>query len=519
LALAVFLFILAAFLAVGLLAARKVKHGTASDLIVAGRSLPQWVALLTMTATWVDGGYLLGTAEGAFKANIASGAQGGLFFGFSLIVGGLFFSRRMRELGYNTLIDPFESRFGKHWAAVLFVPAMLAEVFWSAELLVAIGSSFDVLMGVKLTSAILLAALVVTLYTMVGGLWSVAYTDMFQLGLVALGLLAALPFVLHATGGFPATLANYAAARPGGASLLPPLGAHAGAWTLPAIWNWWDVACMLMLGGIPWNCYFQRVLSCRTPGEARKMSIRSGMLTIAFVVPPLLVGVAALTYRWPPDVLARISANPSEVLPMMLKQVAPWWVAMLGLLAIVGAVTSSFSSSVLSAASMFSWNCCKRLLWPGLSAGAMKRLIRVSVAVLGGGALLMALKVQSVQALWFFTSDLVYVLLFPQLVYALFDPKANRIGSITAFVVSLILRVGGGEPLLGIHPWIPYPELFTRHPADWYDPSNGALLFPYKTLAAAIGMVLLPVVSRLTARFSQARVLSNVYESEVLAHE
>lgn len=518
-ALAVFLFVLAAFLAVGLLAARKVRHGTAADLIVAGRSLPQWVALLTMTATWVDGGYLLGTAEGAFKTNVASGAQGGLFFGFSLIVGGIFFSRRMRTLGYNTLIDPFESRFGKHWASILFVPAMLAEVFWSAELLVAIGSSFDVLMGVNLTSAILLAALVVTLYTMIGGLWSVAYTDMFQLGLVALGLLAALPFVLHSTGGLHSTLAGYAAVRPHGAAILPPAGARAGAWTVPVIWNWWDVAAMLMFGGIPWNCYFQRVLSCRTPAEARKMSIHSGLLTMAFVVPPLLIGMSALTYAWPPQLLARISANPSEVLPMMLKQVAPSWVALLGLLAIVGAVTSSFSSSVLSAASMFSWNCCKRLLWPHLSANAMKRLIRISVAFLGGGALLMALKVQSVQALWFFTSDLVYVLLFPQLVYALFDPKANRIGSITAFLVSLVLRVGGGEPLLGIRPWIPYPELFTPHPADWYDPTSGAMLFPYKTMAAAAGMVLLPVVSRLTARFSQARALSNVYESEALASE
>ena len=72
------------------------------------------------------------------------------------------------------------------------------------------------------------------------------------------------------------------------------------------------------------------------------------------------------------------------------------------------------------------------------------------MAVLGGGALLMALKVQSVQALWFFTSDLVFVLLFPQLVYALFDRAANRIGSMAAFFVSLVLRVGGGEPLLGI---------------------------------------------------------------------
>jgi high affinity choline transporter 7 len=468
-----------------------------------------------MTATWVDGGYLLGTAEGAFKSNVASGAQGGLCFGFSLIIGGVFFSRRMRTLGYNTLIDPFESRFGKHWAAVLFIPAMLAEVFWSAELLVAIGSSFDVLMGVNLTSAILLAALVVTVYTMIGGLWSVAYTDVFQLALVAAGLLAALPFVLHSGGGLAATLANYAAARPYGASLLPPPGARASTWTTAGVWNWWDVAFMLMLGGIPWNCYFQRVLSCRTPSEARRMSINSGLLTMAFIAPPLLVGMAAVTYPWPRDLLARVSANPSEVLPLMLKHVAPAWVALLGLLAIVGAVTSSFSSSVLSAASMFSWNCCKRLLWPHLSATAMKRLIRISVAVLGGGALLMALKAQSVQALWFFTSDLVYVLLFPQLVYALFDPKANRIGSIAAFTVSLMLRVGGGEPLLGIRPWIPYPEWFTSHPADWYDPATGAMLFPYKTMAAAAGLVLLPLVSRLTAHVSQARQLSNVYEAEV----
>ena len=111
------------------------------------------------------------------------------------------------------------------------------------------------------------------------------YAPLAQLGLVAVGLLAALPFVLDSTGGLQSTLATYAVARPHGAALLPATGARTGAWTVPGIWNWWDVAFMLMLGGIPWNCYFQRVLSCRTPANARKMSIHSGMLTMAFVVP------------------------------------------------------------------------------------------------------------------------------------------------------------------------------------------------------------------------------------------
>jgi high affinity choline transporter 7 len=68
-------------------------------------------------------------------------------------------------------------------------------------------------------------------------------------------------------------------------------------------------------------------------------------------------------------------------------------------------------------------------------------------------------------------------------------------------VVSLILRLGGGEPLFGLAPTIPYPEIaalvLPLDPAHWYDTASGALLFPFKTTAAAAGMILIPLVSRL----------------------
>jgi high affinity choline transporter 7 len=500
------------FLALGWLAARKVKHGSADDLIVAGRAMPLWLATLTMTATWVDGGYLLGTAEGVYKSSLALGLQGGLCFGVSLILGGLFFARRMRAFGFTTLVDPFEARFGRRWAAVLSIPAMAAEVFWSAELLVALGSTFGVLLGADLTTAILASAIVVTAYTMVGGMWSVAYTDALQLGLVVVGLAVALPYALDAVGGLGAAWTNYGAARGDRGGLLPPLSASGGFWTRESLVGWWDVSLMLIFGGIPWNCYFQRVLSCRTPARAQWHSILSGALTIALTAPPLLFGVAAFAYAWPSDLAAQLQRQPADTLPLLLKEVAPPLVALLGMGAIIGAVTSSFSSSILSAGSMFSWNTCKRLLWPSLSVAGMTRTIRIAIAVLGGAAAVMALSVQSVQALWFFTSDLVFVLLFPQLVYALFDSKANLAGSVTAFAVSLALRLGGGEPLFGLAPAIPYPEIAAAvlpiDPARWYD-GGGALLFPYKTLAALTGMILLPVVSRLTARWVAPRELRN----------
>jgi solute carrier family 5 (high affinity choline transporter), member 7 len=468
----------ASFMLIGWLASRKAASGGTDDFMVAGRAMPLWLATFTMTATWVDGGYLLGTAEGVYRSSLASGLQGGVCFGISLIIGGLFFARRMRALEFHTLIDPFEARFGARWAVVLALPAVLAETFWSAELLVALGSTFGVILDLDLVTGIVISAVVVTFYTMAGGMWAVAYTDAFQLVLVGIGLAAAVPFAMSAAGGFTTLWQTYQAAP------------HAASLTSV---SWWDASIMLMLGGVPWNCYFQRVLSCRTPNAARAHSILSGVFTIVLTVPPLLIGLAAFGYAWPPELAARLAEQPADAMPLVFKHVLPGAIGLIGLAAIVGAVTSSFSSSILSAGSMLSWNVCMRLLQPNLPLRALTAIMRAAIVVIGVLAVWMAVKVQSVQALWFFTSDLVFVLLFPQLVSALFDPKANLAGSIAAFSVSLILRVGGGEPLFGIPALIAYPE--------W---------LPFKTVAAMAGMILLPAVSRLTPRLSPARPLPKV---------
>jgi high affinity choline transporter 7 len=185
---------------------------------------------------------------------------------------------------------------------------------------------------------------------------------------------------------------------------------------------------------------------------------------------------------------------------MLFAKAVPPFIGLLGLSAIIGAVTSSFSSSILSAGSMLSWNCFKRLVWPSLSVVQMKRVIRSSILLFGAMATVLALKVQSVQALWFFTSDLVFVLLFPQLLWALFDAKANRTGSIVAFTVSAILRIGAGEPLLGLPAFIAYPESV-----------------PFRTLAAAAGFILLPLVSRATVAWDAPRPLRNAAAGEPVA--
>jgi high affinity choline transporter 7 len=494
----------AVFFVVGWQATRRLKLGTATELLVAGRAMPFWMATVTMAATWIDGGYLLGTAEGVFTS-IASGWQGGVCFGLSLILGGIFFARRMRQLEFVTLIDPLAARFGKRWSAVLSLPALMGEIFWSAELLVAIGATLGVMLQVELTTAIVISAAVVTAYTLLGGMWSVGYTDSVQFALIPIGLLLVLPLALSAAGGLDACWSYYVEQKGTAARWFPPLEAD-GYWTSPRIVGWWDLAIMLVFGGIPWNCYFQRIQACQTPGKAQWHSISAGAITIVLTVPPLLIGLAAFGYQhWTPEARAQLAASPTLAMPLFFAYVLPPVAAILGLTAIVGAVTSSFSASILSAGSMVSWNYVRSLLAPQVSSLNLRRVIRLSILILGAVAAVLALRVQSVQKLWFFTSDLVFVLLFPQLVYALYDRRANRVGSIAAFVVSLVLRLGGGEPILGIGAFIPYAEIFRAvlpgASEAWFDADAGATLFPVRSLAAAAGLVLLPLVSRLTARW------------------
>src|SRR5688572_10793231 len=214
----------------------------------------------------------------------------------------------MRALEFHSLLDPFEARYGARWAVVLALPAVLAEMFWSAELLVALGSTFGVVLDLNLTTGIVISAVVVTFYTMAGGMWAVAYTDAFQLVLVGVGLAVALPFALSAAGGLGHAWSVYQAAP------------HQAALTSVP---WWDVSIMLMFGGVPWNCYFQRVLSCRSPRAAQTHSILSGLMTIALTIPPLLMGLVAFAYVWPPALADRLAVQPADALPLIFKHVVP----------------------------------------------------------------------------------------------------------------------------------------------------------------------------------------------------
>ena len=78
-------------------------------------------------------------------------------FKYRLILGGLFFAKKMRRHEFKTMLDPFERRYGKGVAGILYLPALMGETFWTAAILTALGSTFGTVLGLDFTPSIILS--------------------------------------------------------------------------------------------------------------------------------------------------------------------------------------------------------------------------------------------------------------------------------------------------------------------------------------------------------------------------
>ena len=88
---------------------------------------------LILTATWVGGGFINGSAEETYKAGLVW-TQAPVGYGLSLFISGTFFAKKMRDSAYVTMVDPFTQKYGK-WGALQALPSAVSEVFWSASIL------------------------------------------------------------------------------------------------------------------------------------------------------------------------------------------------------------------------------------------------------------------------------------------------------------------------------------------------------------------------------------------------
>ncbi|KAL3982077.1 High-affinity choline transporter 1 [Acanthocheilonema viteae] len=471
-------------LVVGIWAGRKAKDVNAmsidgeqtEEVMLAGRNIGTLVGIFTMTATWVGGAYINGTAEALYNGGLL-GCQAPFGYALSLVIGGILFAKKMRDEGYITMLDPFQMKYGQRVGGLLFIPALFGEVFWTAAILSALGATLSVILAIDMTLSVIISAIIAVFYTFTGGLYAVAYTDVVQLFCIFVGLWVCVP-----------------------ASLLQDktkdISRNAADWigTIGGFKEttlWIDCMLLLIFGGIPWQVYFQRVLSSKSSSGAQKLSFIAGVGCILMAIPPALIGAIARNTDWrltdydPWNNGTKSESIPADqtnmVVPLVFQYLTPKWVAFIGLGAVSAAVMSSADSSVLSAASMFAHNIWKLAIRPNAHEEEVIRVMRIAIIAVGFCATLMALTINSIYGLWYLCADLVYVILFPQLVCVVYFKHSNTYGSISGYIVGLLLRLSGGEPLLSFPALIHYPmyEEVTKEDGTIL----GTQFFPFRTMA------------------------------------
>ncbi|XP_057692385.1 high affinity choline transporter 1-like [Corythoichthys intestinalis] len=476
----------------GILASRKSKKvekkctGKKSEVaIVGGRNINVLIGVFTMTATWVGGGYIMGTAEAVY-----SPAQGLVWaFGppaylINFLLGGLFFAKQMRSKRYVTMLDPFQNRYGQFFTTAILIPAILSDILWVACILAALGGTMKIILELSTTISILISAAVSIIYTFLGGLYAVAYTDIIQLAFIFISLWLCIPFLILSPVVTDLAQTAHFNQSSGHSWIGEVKFEDSGKWT--------DDFLVLALGGLAYQSFHQRILAAASSSKAQVTCFAAAGLSFIMGIPSVIVGAVAASADWnqteyglPPPYERGEAGN---VLPLALCYITPTWVSVLGIGAIAAAVMSSMDSTLLSSASMFTQNIYKTTFRKQASEKELQWVIRISVLFVGLAGTGLTFNKSSILVLWLLAADLLYCIVTPQLFCVVHLRCANCYGAIGGYVVALLLRVLSGEPELGISPVLLYP--------GWRE-KDGVIMqyFPFRTLIAIISLASIVLMS------------------------
>jgi solute:Na+ symporter, SSS family len=341
-------------IAVGLFAARKVSG--AKDFMVAGRSLPLYMNMATVFATWFGAETVL-----SVSATFAKDGLGGIPadpFGASmcLVLVALFFAKTFYRLDLLTIGDFYKKRYGKSIEVLTSLAITVSYLGWTSAQLTALGLVIMVLSQgvISLSTAIILGSLIVVFYTIWGGMWSVAFTDLLQTVVILVGLLV-IAWLIGDMAGGPAKVIE--AARTAGKFEFWPTG-KTGEWMAFAA-----AFFTMALGSIPQQDIFQRVTSAKDEKTAVRGTLIGGAVYFLFAFVPMFIAYAAIVMD--PKIIELFKAEDAReiqrILPDLILSKTPIWAQILFFGALLSAILSTASGALLAPTSLFTENVLRPL--------------------------------------------------------------------------------------------------------------------------------------------------------------
>lgn len=412
-------------LVVGIYASRKT-HSSA-EFAVAGRSLPLWLCAATIAATWFGGGMMMGGSGAAYDDGMLGVIADPFGAAVCLFLVGLFFARLMRRLKYFTIVEFVECRFGPTCGVIMSAGALFSSILWTGGMLVAFGFVFESLTGTPLVVGILGGALVVVIYTTVGGMLAVALTDVIQIVIIAVGLLTLLVVVLIDAGGWGAVSAQL----PENTWRMYPLQ------NTPEVWlNYIRAWLIFGLADIASQSLAQRAMAAKDEDTAVKAFYVASIGYIAFGMIPVMLGVIA-------SVTMPELANSEAVLPALaLEHLHPIAVALF-VGALLAAIMSSCDSTLLAGATVISTNILP-FFKKDASDQLRLRVSRIGIWMCGAVAVAVALNAQVVFDTALDANLLTLAAIIVPFILGVWWKKANRTGALSAMTVGIVVWLLSG---------------------------------------------------------------------------
>ena len=254
---------------IGLWAGTLVKNS--KDYAVAGRALPFYIVTATVFATWFGSETVLGIPASFLKDGLAGVVADPFGSSLCLILVGLFFARPLYRMNLLTIGDFYRKRFNRTVEVLTTLCIVISYLGWVAAQIKALGLVFNVVSEGAMSqhTGMIVGAATVLIYTMWGGMWSVAVTDFLQMIIILVGMVYIAVEVSGMVGGVGAVLSHASAA--GKFNLLPAPEPREILWFIAA----WIT---MMFGSIPQQDVFQRVASSKNERIAGNASITGGVL-------------------------------------------------------------------------------------------------------------------------------------------------------------------------------------------------------------------------------------------------
>ncbi len=336
--------------AIGLYAARWV-HNT-KDFAVAGRRLPMYIVTATVFATWFGSETVLGIPATFIRDGFAGVVADPFGSSLCLVIVGLFFARPLYRMNLLTIGDYYRKRFSRPVEMLTTLCIVISYLGWVGAQIKALGLVFNVVSdgAIAQPTGMIIGATTVLVYTMLGGMFSVAITDFIQMIIIVLGMLYIGWEVSGLAGGVTGVIRH--AAAHGKFHMFP-------AANIADILGFVAAGITMMLGSVPQQDVFQRVQSSKDENTAGRSSVLGGVLYFCFAFIPMFLAYSALLID-PKMVQGYLDSDPQQILPSLIKSpIVPVFAQIMFFGALMSAIKSCASATLLAPSVTFSENILK----------------------------------------------------------------------------------------------------------------------------------------------------------------